>query len=62
METKPTLAILMGVVIIVADLYWTYTSYQDATWLALGVIILVASVIWIGLDVSLARPSKMKPA
>jgi hypothetical protein len=52
----------MGVIIIVSDLYWTYTSYQDVTWLALGVIILLASIVWIALDFSLARsPSTPKP-
>ncbi len=51
--SKSTLSIVMGVIIIVADLYWTYTSYPDLTWVALGVIILLASVVWIWLDLSL---------
>ncbi len=49
-KTRRNLAILMGIITIVADLYWTYTSYSNPVWLALGVIILAASVIWIYLD------------
>ncbi len=48
--TRRNLALLMGLIIIVADLYWTYTSYFDPLWLALGVVILVASVLWIVVD------------
>jgi type IV secretory pathway TrbL component len=63
MQAKSMLAMLMGVIIIIADLYWTYTSYTDPTWLALGVIIFIAAVIWIVLDWSLSRaPMPMKPA
>ncbi|MDE1861188.1 MAG: hypothetical protein KGH72_05755 [Candidatus Micrarchaeota archaeon] len=49
-EQKHQLAILMGIVIAIADIYWTYTSYTDAIWLALGVIIFIADVIWLYLD------------
>lgn len=49
-KARRNLALLMGLIIIVADLYWTYTSYTDPLWLALGIVILVASVIWIYLD------------
>lgn len=52
---KSMLALLMGVIILVADLYWTYTSYYDFSWLALGVIILVADLIWMYLDWSLMK-------
>jgi hypothetical protein len=52
---KSNVAIAMGVIIILADLYWTATSYTYAIWLALGVIILVASVVWIVLDLNLRR-------
>jgi hypothetical protein len=45
----------MGVIIMTSDLYWTYTSYPDPTWVALGAIIFLASTIWIGLDLSLKR-------
>ena len=48
MKTK--LAWISGIVIILADLYWTYTSYVDPTWLALGVIIFVFSVLWLYAD------------
>jgi hypothetical protein len=56
MKTK--LAILMGIIIIIADLYWTYTSYQTPIWLYLGVIILVASMIWIAIDLNLGNGTK----
>lgn len=49
-KIRRNLAILMGIITIVADLYWTYTSYYNVSWLALGIIILVASVIWIYLE------------
>jgi hypothetical protein len=54
-RTKSYLAILMGIVIIVADLYWTYTSYQYLPWLAAGVVIFVASVVWLYLDYDLLK-------
>jgi hypothetical protein len=49
-SAKSMLALLMGVIIIIADLYWTYTSYYDLTWLVLGVIIFIATIIWLVLD------------
>jgi hypothetical protein len=52
---KSKLAMLMGVVILVADLYWTYTSYFNSVWLALGVIILVADLVWLYLDYELGK-------
>jgi uncharacterized membrane protein YcjF (UPF0283 family) len=55
---KSKLAILMGIVIIIADLYWTYTSYQTPIWLYLGVIIFVASIIWIAIDLNLGSGTK----
>lgn len=56
-KTKSYLAILMGIIIILADLWWLFTgnSYQYPPWLEAGVIIFVASVIWIGLDYSLMK-------
>jgi len=54
-SAKSWLAILMGVIVLVADLCWTYTSYYDATWLVLGAIIFIADIIWIGLDYSLMK-------
>jgi len=44
------LGIVLGLIILIADLYWTATSYFSALWLALGIIILVADVIWIAID------------
>ncbi len=49
---RSLIAVLMGIVILIADLYWTYTSYTDPTWLALGVIIAVADLIWLAIDFS----------
>lgn len=54
-RTKSYLAILMGIIIIVADVYWTVTSYQYLPWLVAGVVIFVASVIWIYLDYDLMK-------
>ena len=54
-SAKSWLALLMGIIILLADLYWTYTSSYDAVWLALGIIIFVANLIWIGLDYSLMK-------
>jgi hypothetical protein len=49
---KSSITMLMGVIILVADLYWTYTSYTYLPWLALGMIILVADLIWLAIDFS----------
>ncbi len=54
-NAKSTVSIIMGVIIILADLYWIYTSYIVPEWLYLGIIILVASLIWLGMDISLRR-------
>jgi hypothetical protein len=51
-KLRRNLEILMGIIIIVADLYWTYTSYPDQVWVSLGVIILLAAVFWVYLDLS----------
>ena len=45
------LGIILGLIILIADLYWTATSYFSTLWLVLGIIILVADVIWIAIDV-----------
>ncbi len=52
---KGGLAVLMGVVIGIADIYWTYTSYFDTTWLALGVVIFIADLIWLWVDISFMK-------
>lgn len=58
-KVKSYLAILMGIVIIVMDIFWLvypvsgFYSYQALPWLAAGIVILIASIIWIVLDISL---------
>lgn len=52
-KTESKLAMLMGVIIAIADLYWTYTSYYDTLWLALGVVIFIADVLWMYFDYDL---------
>ncbi|MCL4373988.1 MAG: hypothetical protein M1360_04670 [Candidatus Marsarchaeota archaeon] len=44
------LGVVLGIIILIADLYWTATSYRVAIWLALGIIIFIADVIWIAID------------
>jgi hypothetical protein len=58
---KSQLAILMGLIIAVADVYWTYTSYTDVVWLGLGVVIFVADVVWLVIDFNLKEPPKPRP-
>lgn len=54
-KVKSYLSILMGIVIILADIYWLLVgaSYTYLPWLAAGIVILIASIIWIILDISL---------
>jgi len=58
---KSYLAILMGVIIILADIYWLvvpvggFYSYTAPPWLIAGIVIFVASVIWIYLDYDLMK-------
>ena len=60
-KTKSYIAILMGIIIILADIYWLvvpvsgFYSYQAPVWLAAGVIIFVASVIWLYIDYDLMK-------
>ena len=56
-NTQSIVAILMGVIIILADIYWLLVgaSYTYTPWLAAGVIIFVASVIWIYIDYDLMK-------
>jgi hypothetical protein len=54
---KSQIGLLMGAIIAIADLYWTYTSYTDSLWLTLGAIIFVADLVWIAMDLSLMRES-----
>ncbi len=52
---ESTVAMLMGIVILLADLYWIATSYFSALWVALGVIIMVADLVWLAIDYRLSR-------
>ncbi len=52
---RSRIAIAMGIVIALADVYWTYTSYTLPIWLYLGAIILVADIVWLWADLSLMR-------
>jgi hypothetical protein len=54
-KMKGNIAILMGIVIGLADIYWTYTSYQDPLWLYLGIIIFIADLIWLWIDISFKK-------
>lgn len=54
-KTMSYLAILMGIVIAIADIIWTYQSYYDIIWLLIGIIIFIADVIWIYLDFELMK-------
>ena len=56
-KAKSYFAIVMGIVIIIADIYWLLidNSYTDPPWLVSGIIILVASVAWIVIDYDLMK-------
>ncbi|HYW02177.1 MAG TPA: hypothetical protein VE862_11960 [Candidatus Acidoferrum sp.] len=56
-KAKSYLAIGMGVVIILADIFWLLVgeSYTYAPWLIAGIIIFVASVVWIYIDYDLMK-------
>ena len=53
-------AIVLGVIIIIADIYWLLvgTSYTYAPWLAAGIVIFVASLVWIWIDYDLMKKAK----
>lgn len=55
MPNKGYISIAMGVVIGLLDIYWTYTSYFNAIWLVLGVIIFVADMVWLWVDISATK-------
>jgi len=48
---------MMGVIIILADIYWLVVgdSYTYAPWLLAGIIIFVASIVWIYIDYDLMK-------
>lgn len=52
---KLKIAVLMGIIIALVDIYWTYTSYFDTTWLALGVVIFIADIVWLWLDIGMMK-------
>ena len=54
-KAKSYLAILMGIIIIILDIWWTYASYPYEPWVGVGMVIFVASVIWIYLDYKLMQ-------
>jgi len=56
-KMKSYLAIGMGIVIILADIFWLLVgqSYSYPPWLIAGIIIFVASVIWIYIDYDLMK-------
>ena len=56
-KSKSYLAILMGIIILLADIYWLVegNSYQYTPWLAAGIIIFVADLIWIWIDYNLMK-------
>ena len=54
-KMKHTLSLLMGIVIILVDLYWTYLAYSLSYGainvpVDLGIIILIASIVWLWAD------------
>jgi len=60
-KSKSYLAIAMGIVILLADIYWLvvpvsgFYSYQAPPWLAAGIIIFVASLVWLWVDYDLMK-------
>lgn len=58
--TKSYLAMLMGVIIAIADVIWISQNTFDAFWVELGIIIFVADVIWIYLDYDLMTTGNKK--
>jgi hypothetical protein len=49
------LAMLMGIIILLADAYWIYTSGAYALWIELGIVIFVATLVWLYLDWDMSR-------
>ena len=60
-KSKSYLAIAMGIIILVADIYWLvvpvsgYYSFQAPPWLAAGIIILIADLVWLWVDIDLMK-------
>jgi hypothetical protein len=53
--TESYLAILMGIIIVILDVWWTWASYPYQPWVTVGIMIFVASVIWIYFDYDLMK-------
>ena len=51
-KTKSYLAILMGVIIFIANTYWLIVgdSYRYLPWLVSAIVIYIADIYWIVLD------------
>jgi hypothetical protein len=56
-KAKSYAAIVLGIIIILADIYWLMVgaSYTYTPWLAAGIIIFVAAVAWIWIDYDLMK-------
>ena len=56
-KAKSYAAIVLGIIIILADIYWLMVgaSYTYTPWLAAGIIIFVAAVVWIWIDYDLMK-------
>jgi len=56
-KTKSYLAIIMGIIIFIANTYWLLIgkSYQYFPWLISAIIIYLADIIWIYLDYDLMK-------
>ena len=50
-------AIVLGIIIILADIYWLLVgaSYAYPPWLAAGIVIFVAALVWIWIDYDLMK-------
>jgi hypothetical protein len=59
-QMKSSVAILMGVVILIADVAWLIvgSSYTYTPWLVLGIVIFIAALVWLAVDLSLMREAK----
>jgi uncharacterized RDD family membrane protein YckC len=54
---KSYVAIVMGIIILIADVAWLIvgSSYTYTPWLVLGIVIFLASLIWLVVDISMMR-------
>src|SRR5438552_4050559 len=51
-QMKSSVAILMGIIILIADIAWLIigASYTYTPWLVLGIVIFVATLVWLAMD------------